>query len=404
MRILFVDDEQNVLQGLRRSLRSMRKQWKMEFVDTGQKALATLKGANPPYQIIVSDMRMPGMDGSQVLHYVKEKYPGMLRFALSGGTDENVTYKITNVAHQFLSKPCDTEMLKSVLEGGSAIIRLLKDERLRSLLTGLSTVPSIPDILIELNSELRKEDPSMKRVGKIIASDIGMTAKTLQLVNSAFFGVPHSVTSPEQAATMLGLETIKALVMTVGVFNTFDADLFPELDIESVWRHGRMTGLAAKKLCEQQGLKESEAETALLAGSIHDAGKIVLASHAPVHYLEVLQKAAEGTALLEAERDILNADHAEAGAYVLGTWGLPAPAVMAVALHHQPRQVEGVNPVITAAVHFANAAYHGIHPGGGVNMDKYDASFIDPLLDASTIKEWEQICHSIMTREKKKHG
>jgi response regulator RpfG family c-di-GMP phosphodiesterase len=284
MRILFVDDELNVLQGLRRGLRSMRKEWEMEFVDSGHQALQILATAAEPYQIIVSDMRMPGMDGSELLYAVKNRYPAMLRFALSGGTDENITYKTTHVAHQFLSKPCDAEQLKAILQGSLALFDILQNHRLRNILTGLSTIPSVPQVLIDLNRELRKPEPSLKTIGKTIASDIGMTAKVLQLVNSAFFGVTHEITNAEQAATMLGLETLKALVLTVGIFNHFEADLFPEFKLEAEWIHGRIVARIAKALCKDYGLDEKGQEMAMLAGTLHDVGKIVLAAYAPSHY------------------------------------------------------------------------------------------------------------------------
>jgi len=401
VKILFVDDEKNVLQGLRRSLRSMRREWDMTFVESGAEAVTTMKSAEEPFGIVVSDMRMPGMDGSEVLYYVRQNYPDTLRFALSGGTDDKITYRTTHVAHQFLSKPCDSETLKAVLQGGEAIIKLMETTPLRKILTSLSTIPSMPHVVVELERELRRDEPSMKRIGTIIAGDIGMTAKILQLVNSAFFGVSHPVNNAEQAVTMLGLDTIKALVLTVGIFTSFDAELFPEFNINRIWAHGLAVGKAAKEICLAESTSETVAEDALLAGTLHDIGKIVLASYTPLRYREVLAQSKEAEALIEVEKQALGATHAEAGAYVLGTWGLQSNVVYAIGLHHYPKQLDAAESTVTAAVHAANAAWHEFH---GNDTDKYDQEFIDGLFSAGTLERWKELCHTLYAKEAPKNG
>ena len=103
-RILFVDDEPLVLQGLQRMLRPMRNEWEMAFVESGRRALEEM--ATLPFQVVVSDMRMPGMNGAQFLSHVQELYPRTVRLILSGHADKDLIMKCVGTAHQFLAKPC----------------------------------------------------------------------------------------------------------------------------------------------------------------------------------------------------------------------------------------------------------------------------------------------------------
>ena len=113
-RILFVDDESMVLSGLQRSLRLMRSEWEMVFAPGGNEALAAMD--LQPFDIIVTDMRMPGMDGAQLLEEVQRRSPQTLRMVLSGQSDRETILRSVNPAHQFISKPCEGEELKSQVD------------------------------------------------------------------------------------------------------------------------------------------------------------------------------------------------------------------------------------------------------------------------------------------------
>jgi len=216
-RVLFVDDEPRILDGLKRMLRHMRDEWEMSFVESGEAALKVLESAR--FDVVVSDMRMPGMDGAELLTRVMERYPQIVRIVLSGHADKEMILKTVRPAHQYLSKPCDPEKLRSTVARASALRGLLADELLKQLVSQMSTLPSAPSLYNEVMNELRSGEGSVQRVGEIVSKDVGMTAKILQVVNSAFFGVPRHVESPAQAVSLLGLETIKALALSAQVFS-----------------------------------------------------------------------------------------------------------------------------------------------------------------------------------------
>ena len=186
-RILFVDDEVMVLKGLQRTLRKMRNEWEMTFTNSGRKALDIL--GKKTIDVIVSDLRMPEMDGGRLLAEVKKLHPHVVRIILSGQLNQEMTLKSVQLAHQSLSKPCDVEVLKHTLAKLFALRDFLSDESIKSIISQIESLPSMPTIYNEIVEEMQSEDPTIKKVGEIISKDLSMTAKILQMVNSAFFGL-----------------------------------------------------------------------------------------------------------------------------------------------------------------------------------------------------------------------
>ncbi|MBU2453622.1 MAG: HDOD domain-containing protein, partial [Proteobacteria bacterium] len=216
-RILFVDDELNILKGLQRSLRPLRQYWDMEFSEGAVNALELLEKQS--FDVIVSDMRMPQMDGATLLKIVQEKYPTMVRIVLSGYSDQEMTMKSVKSAHQYLSKPCDKKVLITAITRACSLQDLLNKKPLQHLLGGIESMPSIPALYAQIMEELRSAEASTASVGKIIAKDMGMTAKVLQLVNSSFFGIPRHISNVTEAVVMLGMDVVKSLVLGIEVFS-----------------------------------------------------------------------------------------------------------------------------------------------------------------------------------------
>ena len=356
-RILFVDDEPKVLEGIQRMLRPMRHEWDMVFAQSGQEALSIL--AEQPADVVVSDMRMPRMDGVQLLTEVMRRYPQIVRIALSGYSEREMILRAVGPTHQYLAKPCDPELLKSVVARAGALRAVLSKNALRQVVSQMQSLPSLPQLYIEMVEELRSPDASMKRVGEIVRKDVGMTAKVLQLVNSAFFGLQRDITDPSEAAKFLGLDTLQTLVLSVHVFSEFDRARATGLCIETLWNHSMATGTLAKRISAAEGCDAKACEHALMAGLLHDAGKLVLAANLPDEYRQAMGTARDAAvAHWEAEEQILGTTHAETGAYLLGLWGLPDPIVEALAFHHRPNECLVTSFTPLTAVHVANALEH----------------------------------------------
>jgi CheY-like chemotaxis protein len=222
LRVMFVDDEQRVLDGLRRMLRPRHRQWAMRFAGSGAQALELLDAE--PVQILVTDMRMPGMDGAELLAEVRERHPETVRIILSGQAEEDAALRAVPVAHQFLTKPCDADTLIDALERAAALHRLLGDASLREAVGGVDSLPSPPAIWLALNERLRDPDADPAEVAGIAARDPAISAKLLQMVNSSFVGLARRLSSVEDAVAYLGLQTVRSLGLSIGAFRALDAD------------------------------------------------------------------------------------------------------------------------------------------------------------------------------------
>lgn len=355
-RILFVDDEPRVLEGLRDLFRRQRREWDMVFVPGGQEALAALDGA--PFDVIVCDMRMPVIDGNAVLAAARDKQPSAARIILSGFAGRDAELAALSVAHQFVSKPAEPAALRSVIERACTLPALLTDPALRSLVGRLDRLPSPPTLYLELTRATARPDVTMAELAALVEQDPAMTAKVLQLANSALFGLHAKQASVHQALVYLGVQRLKALTLTAHVFLEGHAGTRC-LDLDALQRHS----LAVAQLAQQFVRDPARADITFTAALLHEVGRVLIAMAEPVVAAEVARaSAASGRPAHELEYERLGTTHADAGAYLLALWGLPLEIVEAVRCHHRPDEAP-VEAVI--AVHVADALLREAETGRG---------------------------------------
>jgi HD-like signal output (HDOD) protein/CheY-like chemotaxis protein len=349
---VFVDDAVNVLHAMRRTMHCMRHEWNMEFVSSGPEALQSL--AKTPADVIVSDMRMPGMDGWQLLAEVKALYPQTVRLVLSGYAEPGAIMRLVGTAHQYIAKPGDSEILKAAIAQTQLMKGLLSSDALALLVGHVGTLPSFPKAFQEISSCLKQPHACVTDASRIISRDVAMTANIMKLVNSAFFGARRQVSSVDRAVAYLGLDTLTALVLGHGLFQSADSSV-----MEALWQHSLQTAMVARAiaLCEQ--LPAPRVEEAFLVGMIHDVGRVVFATRAG-------KASAAAPGLGEDSVTAIDEHHAEVGAYLLGLWGFPSHIVAAVALHDTPSRRADTGLDVTVLVHVADRLVHG-HGAGGVN-------------------------------------
>jgi HD-like signal output (HDOD) protein len=386
---MFVDDEPKVLDGLRRMLHVMRNEWDMVFAPDADTALNLLK--EQPFDVIVSDMRMPGKDGVQLLSEVKDLYPSMVRFILSGHADKALIVRSVGPTHQFLSKPCDTEVLKNTISRALALREVFHGERLIKLVKDTSSLPTLPELYQKLHNVLNSPKSSMKEVAEIISSDVAMTAKILQLVNSAFFALPTHIDSIAQAVSLLGIETINSIVFTTSVFDKFDENQATVFKIRDMYNHSIGVGTYAARIIKHQLKDQKMAEEATFAGMVHDVGKLIMIKSQNEIWQEAFKKAInQKKPLYLFEKESLGITHAEIGAYLLGLWGLSDNIVEAVAFHHEPSKSINQEFGSITAVHLANQ-----FQGQSTNGDKdrtIDSDYITNLKLEDKLPDFEAVC------------
>jgi HD-like signal output (HDOD) protein/CheY-like chemotaxis protein len=353
-RVLFVDDEPRILEGLRRMLRAQRQEWEMAFAPGGEAALALMEAS--PFDVIVSDMRMPGMDGAKLLARVRELHPQVVRIVLSGHTSLSTALRAVPVAHQFLAKPCDAGTLRVAVERACHLKGLLSDDSIRRTVGALRDLPSLPRTYDALTQALADPDTPLQKIARIVEQDVGISAKILQLVNSAFFGIANSITSIQHAVIYLGINTLRSLTLSLEIFRVFEPKTaLPGFSLEGLERHARLAAHVAARLPVPKHL----AEIPMVAAMLHDVGKLILAWKLPERFKELLAEAEkEHCPLYEVEEREYGFSHAEIGAYLLGLWGLPYILVEAVALHHRPNRVPHEYFDAVAAVYVANLLAH----------------------------------------------
>lgn len=370
----------------------MRHEWEVAFASSGQEALDILKVE--PFDLIVTDMRMPGMDGSQLLTEVMKRYPQIVRIVLSGQSDLKTILKSVRSAHQYLSKPCDTEILKSTVARACAFRDLLADNSLKKLVSQIESLPILPCLYVEIMEVMRSPASSVQKVGGIISRDISMTAKILQLVNSAFFGLCRHVSSPAQAVSLLGMEIVKALVLSVQIFSQFDQARLDGFSLEGLWDHSIRSSVFAKAIAKEEGKGQYMIDDAFMAGMLHDLGKMVLIVNLPERYGEALAVAqGENRFLWEVELEILGATHAEIGAYLMGLWGLPSHVVEAIGFHHNPRKCLDREFSSLTAVHVGDAFEHERREGKrGELKSRLDSEYLAELAMVDRLPLWQEKC------------
>ncbi len=338
MRVLFVDDEPRVLEGLRRMLSAGT--WTIDTATSGTDALEILEKAR--FDVIVTDMRMPGMDGAQLLGHVHERWPSVTRIVLSGQTEREHAMRALGSAHQFLSKPCTARVLIEVVENAFYLQALTPNAKIRDLASSAHLLPSLPKIHQQILKVIDGPDASVREAAELVARDPGICAKVLRIVNSAFFARGQIVRDVRTATARVGLDLLRALVLTENVATGIPVRRLEQLQAAALDGAGSAGAI----------LPEEERRAAFTAALLGDVGSLVLERGAPDEMRAVYANAREnGIPIHFAEKAVLGSSHADVGGYVLGVWGVPPVIVDAVLGHHEL----GRDPsVLSAAVHVAH--------------------------------------------------
>jgi HD-like signal output (HDOD) protein len=379
---------------LERALHSLVDQWELECADDAVSALDKL---NHPFDAVVCDMKISGMSGLELLDTVQERYPQTIRVLLSDPFDRHSILSAAARTHQHLSKPFEIEQLTGFLSRRISLNAVLENESLKAFVSRMTSIPSLPALYTEVMDELCAEDPRPKKIGEIIARDIGMTAKILQVANSAFYATRSQITETDHAIVLLGLDTVQSLVLSLSIFSCLSPNRQTAYWADSLWQHSNVVGSLSRAIARAEGVPSSETGAYLSAGLLHDVGKLIIAACDPFMPRTIIKAArVEQKASWQIEEGLLGYTHAEVGAYLLGNWGLPFPIVEAVAWHHRPSQSSSTGMSPLAAVHVANALQaqpNAREPESG----EIDMAFLERIGCIDKLERWKEVCGELVS-------
>jgi HD-like signal output (HDOD) protein len=339
-RILFVDDDPQLLAGLGKAMRRHRARWTMVFASSGQAALEEVVRAT--FDVVVSDMRMPVMDGATLLGRIREHDPTTIRMILSGFADRAAIARARSVAQQFFDKPCDLNELSRAIDRACELRAVFSGDPFCAVVARLGSPPSAPSLHRELATLAGQADAGIKAIVDVVERDAALHARVLEVLGAGLAPPGCPIRTLGEAVTRVGIDLVVGIVLAAHAFELAAERAAPELSIAALWSHSLAIAGAARALAAPEA-----ADDAFLAGLVHDVGRILIATELPDDHAAIARRHhAQGGSRTEAERAVLGTTHAELGAYALAIWGLGLPVVDAIARHGDP--TEASTPVLAA--------------------------------------------------------
>ena len=398
LKIVFVDDECSLLGGLKRMLRKMRNEWDMSFFESAREVLEFMQHSH--VDVLVTDLRMPEMNGAELLRRAVEIQPETVRIVLSGEVGTSLVYETLGNAHRFLSKPVAADDLQQAIGSSVSMRSYLNDERLLKTVNGIKELPTVPVIYEDLVEALKCPDTPISRLGEIIKRDPGLTAKLLKVVNSAFFGLKNTITDPVSAVNYLGIDVVKSLAVSVKAFEKFGNAAAKGI-VSDLWDHSELVANMCRKIAESECLPHDDVEKCYMTGLLHDIGSLILADNFSEKYME-FKTGVDGNSECAVDREVelFGAEHGSIGAYLLGLWNIDHVIIEAVAFHHDPMKshVGEIGPL--AILHVAECFSFGFFDIEEMQR-RIDFQYMKRINCLQKIPQWRQICQSCaMGREK----
>ena len=331
MKVLLVDDEEQVVKGVSRSLSIERDDWEIATALSGEQALEMLN--NERFDAVVSDMRMPEMDGPELLAEIEKLYPGVLRVVLSGQADRESVLRAIKPMHQYLAKPCEPSKLVEIIDRAEIMQKTIVRTDVLEAIGRADCLPAFPDIVAKIDNEVASDTGTSKSIANIIAQDTALTARVLQLANSSLFGQRAAMADIERAVSLVGVDMVRSLALSQVVYDMdSNSDV---LSARELMDHGMEVAIAAGKLAEKEGYPHNESVVAFTASLLHDVGKLIMLNTFPEQYHTVASLSDTSEFHVhQLEIEMFSATHQGIGAYLFALWGLPAEVVASVAYHH----------------------------------------------------------------------
>jgi HD-like signal output (HDOD) protein len=347
-----------------------------------------------PFNVVIANHDLLEKGGGELLNHIRVSHPRIIRFvAVAQGMKEKGVCELAG-GHQLLAVPFDPATVKSAIERAVEANYGMSGS-MRELVGRVRAFPTIPSVYLEVVNALKNPNATTADIGAIIAKDMAMTTKLVQVLNSAYYGLPRTITDPTEAVGILGFETVKSLILTIKLLSQYDNVKPVYFSIDSIWRHSTNVARTARILALLETGDTAYSSTAYTAGLMHDLGKVILAANfdSQYHGAHALARK-QHIPLWEVEKEIFGASHGEMGAYLLNLWGLSAEVVQVAALHHHPAHAEDKAFSALTAVHAANALeYEGAAETDGLPAPVADMAYLQALGLEKRLQIWRAARH-----------
>ncbi len=334
--ILLVDDDSRLLQAMSRSLYHTSYPWEFTFATSGKEAMTLMEQRS--FDLLITDMQMPHMTGAELLSITAWKHPEIIRFALSGYSDQTTIISALGLSHQYFSKPCDTNNLWHIISRVFRFRTLLDHKQIHRNITALETFPLLPKTMETLSEALNTATPCYADIAHIASTDVGLTAKLLHIANWSFFTSGTPICSLEVAIEHLGIDLLRSMVLASSVFRVFDESELTSFAIQNLYSDSISTSKFADRISQSLGANPDESNDARMAALLQDIGRLLLIVSRKAEYQVVYEEHLEtGLPLEELETKMFGVNHADAGRALLTLWGIPDSVVDAIEIQDETR-------------------------------------------------------------------
>ena len=352
-KVLFVDDEENILKSIRRGF--YMADFEVHTALGAKAGLAVLEKED--IDLVISDVRMPEMDGIRFLEIVKEKYPSTSRGILSGFVEQTAAFKslTQGLTSTYFAKPWEDEVLQKRIRHILYVRKILHSQKLLLLINSIGELPTLPSLYQEFMQAM-EDEKSIKEISAIIQKDTSIAAKVLQIANSAFYG-SNKTSSVDQAMLYIGLSTIKDIVLAVSLTSRKKWNKAQDKFLEDIFAHSSQMNRYVVQIYKLFNSSKRIRQFPSV-GLMHDIGKIILLQYYPERFESIVahQENNPGMNFFESEMDLgyEGNTHAEIGAFFLDWWNLPAIFTEVALFHHTPEKASEHHKEIVKISHFTN--------------------------------------------------
>jgi HD-like signal output (HDOD) protein len=385
-RLLFVDDEDRILRSLQREF--FDSEYEIFTAPSAAEALRFLE--KETVDVLITDYKMPAMDGLQLLAIVKEKYPTVNRVILSGYVEQAEVFRalVKGLTTVYFAKPWEASALRERVDQLFKIRRFLSSQAISKVINTFDRIPTLPRIYQEFLAAINR-DAAPREIAAVIEKDLILTTRLLHVTNSAFYGGKKNA-SVERAVMLLGLNAVKDIVLTVSLANQLPLHAEQKRELQEIFIHSSTVNRVLRRIYPLK-LRTAIPEEFSSVGITHDIGKLIMLRLLPDRYRQVMEhmKASGSFDCFNSEVELGygGCGHSELGAYFLDLWNLPQTLIEVALFHHRPQQGETFHSNLLQVTHLANDLVNRVRA-----LPQLTAADIVPLAgDFMTVEQLDEL-------------